>query len=53
MKRGLNRTLFQLNVQNLTIDIIREILHQEKNMYDLINSDENKVTNVFSTLFER
>ena len=24
-----------------------------KNMYDLINSDENKVTNVFSTLFER
>ena len=24
-----------------------------KNMYDLINSDENKVTDVFSTLFER
>ena len=24
-----------------------------KNMYDLVNSDKNKVTNVFSTLFER
>ncbi len=36
---------------NLTISIIKEILKQEKIMRDLVDSEANKVTNVFSTLF--
>lgn len=45
--------LFSVNYDEFNEKYNQRDITARKNMRDLVNSDANKVTNVFSTLFER
>lgn len=45
--------LFSVNYDEFNEKYNQRDITARKNMRDLVNSDVNKVTNVFSTLFER